>query len=1116
MKKMKRVSILTLICMLIGVFALAIAACGEEKIDGISVSADTPMYYVAGSELDLGKSKLTVTTGETTKDIAFSEGVTVEGYDKDKLGKQELTVTYNGKTATFTVTVSERLAVTDAETSYLVGQDFNPNKGHVTYAENGVKPVSKPLNDSAVKITGFDSSTAGEKTVTVSYSGATAVLKVTVYDVANIAVKFPNKTVYSHETELNLSGCYLTVSNERGDVQQQVVLTKDMIGDYDLSVGKEYMDEPCKETVEVTYKGKTATFTINVYYSGVSLVRDAAKALSSLDWSHEGTYPAITEEQGEIALEAAECLVGLRADWENMISFEDVSAVVRAAAVYGNRVWQEDFDSYNSLDMYKGVFLFKETATYAGAKADYEKLSAHEGPVFTVGRVLADVRELYGDIGLFTEETSDTKKPTSIEDYLEDVYDPDGYDANVLRKLKLMTDLYDALKDVPDYTTIESFGAYQTQVESARELFVSMSDFIPKEESNANRYLFGIVNSWRADEGYFEVLYRYYYELYTSKDDVKKAKAQTAFEEMINIYLPGVLEDFYQSLLLPAYEYEALQYSQGFFGEIDPAEEIDTFWFIRACNDIDTAKADVEQAGGMYADLYKMFGMDQNVEMVQSLRDGFSLYLRGTTTYDRLWREYFEAIDLLYQDNPDESALYASVERMFKDFVNATPTVQMGFLASLNAYLTPEFYPSDGTGRGTTFTYLLVTYCSKRVGDDVLVSEDGGTVGIAANLLVALQEYTLRNNTETAEDGTDDFVYLNAFLETMETVKEQYNALTGEMKSKFDTHLGFLYTKYVDIYEKFNEDKKYVQAQADADSILAEWMAKFDELSELLQESMTAELFIEALGMNELLPMWLSATEKAEALATEILNCDIPAVLEYFTHVTVTLEVSVTDENGNSTGETEEQEWGALEYIYYSFRSYYVAFLTAYPDEAYSGTYDLWNYYYNSPELRAFMRGNLHDYLWWSTDGDDKLEESALKEKEAELKTLVLNVEKEFRALGDLEKDLFLVLDGNGTFAYYTALKEYYKNVFTEDKDGSAVLNEAVNNVAVALLNLERDLIVKYGGKDEETVAAAEAAKKAVKEAYEALSEEDKAIFDGYLSEMYNYYLGTSDETVNP
>ena len=98
-----------------------LSGCGEATLSEIYVGKDglpKKVSYVQGQELDLtGGVLTTVNSDGTTGSVPLTaDTVTITGYDKTTLGKQSLTVTYNGKTTTFDVTVYARFTAENFET----------------------------------------------------------------------------------------------------------------------------------------------------------------------------------------------------------------------------------------------------------------------------------------------------------------------------------------------------------------------------------------------------------------------------------------------------------------------------------------------------------------------------------------------------------------------------------------------------------------------------------------------------------------------------------------------------------------------------------------------------------------------------------------------------------------------------------------------------------------------------------------------------------------------------------------------------------------------------------------------------------------------------------------
>ena len=77
-------------------------------VDSVEVTAPSKTEYKAGEDLNLDGMKVVAKYSDgTTQEIPAAD-CKVSGYDKNKAGKQTVTVTYRGKSAVFTVTVAEK------------------------------------------------------------------------------------------------------------------------------------------------------------------------------------------------------------------------------------------------------------------------------------------------------------------------------------------------------------------------------------------------------------------------------------------------------------------------------------------------------------------------------------------------------------------------------------------------------------------------------------------------------------------------------------------------------------------------------------------------------------------------------------------------------------------------------------------------------------------------------------------------------------------------------------------------------------------------------------------------------------------------------------------------
>mgnify|MGYP002677853522 FL=1 len=138
-------------------------------ISGIEIKTPpTKQEYLVGDALDsTGLTVLVKYTDGTSETI--TSGFTVSELDSSSIGEKEITVTYKNHTTTFKVLVYElqgiRITHYPEKTYYRVGETFDPT-GLVVMAMR-TDNTEKEITDYTVS--GFNSSKAGVKTITVSY-----------------------------------------------------------------------------------------------------------------------------------------------------------------------------------------------------------------------------------------------------------------------------------------------------------------------------------------------------------------------------------------------------------------------------------------------------------------------------------------------------------------------------------------------------------------------------------------------------------------------------------------------------------------------------------------------------------------------------------------------------------------------------------------------------------------------------------------------------------------------------------------------------------------------------------------------------------------------------------
>ncbi len=217
-------------------------------------------------------------------DLVYSDGMresrqsgfVCEPNVADVVGEQNITVSFEGKEAMFTITVNKPEVVVErislrtkpSKTVYEAGQSVSMSGFSLTvHYSDGTKRIVT----SGYTYTPHVLNNVGEENITVSYGGKTLAFAVTVNKPTPVTVtdidiaKMPDKTVYSVGEEFAPQGLALTVRYSNGTektVTEGYSCSPTVFG----SVGK--------QSVTVTYEGKTAVLDVAVTasVSGIELV----------------------------------------------------------------------------------------------------------------------------------------------------------------------------------------------------------------------------------------------------------------------------------------------------------------------------------------------------------------------------------------------------------------------------------------------------------------------------------------------------------------------------------------------------------------------------------------------------------------------------------------------------------------------------------------------------------------------------------------------------------------------------------------------------------------------------------------------------------------------------
>ena len=251
-------------------------------VTGITISTvPDKTEYKYGEKLNIANGQIAVTYSDnTTKNMAITNDM-ITGYDPTVIGNQTVTVTYQGKTATYDVNVKDyaigiSLKAPD-KLLYVKNETIDLTNGGVyTLMASGTKSNLIPLTDSDVSVAGFDSTTLGSEAITVSYKGFTASYNITIKDeIADLQInKLPTKTEYTYDQKLDLTGGSIKVIKQSKDTE-----IVDMTNS-EVKVSGYNANKVGAQTITLTYGNKAVEFGITVKdaVKGIKLV--APKKLS--------------------------------------------------------------------------------------------------------------------------------------------------------------------------------------------------------------------------------------------------------------------------------------------------------------------------------------------------------------------------------------------------------------------------------------------------------------------------------------------------------------------------------------------------------------------------------------------------------------------------------------------------------------------------------------------------------------------------------------------------------------------------------------------------------------------------------------------------------------------
>ena len=216
-----------------------------DDIIGFTITNLPKTNYKHGETLDVIGGMLTIQRGSGDSQISLTSEM-VSGYSSNTLGEQTLTVTYNGFTKNYEVTVSDFvtgiIVSHPTKIEYKYNEDLDLIDGLITTVMAS-GDVGSSIAITSGMVTGYNKTIIGNQTVTVTYTTTNTIddssidftenYNVSVEDyVVGINVTPPTKVVYKYGESLDLTGSSLVENYASGAVGTEVTVTFGMVSGY--------------------------------------------------------------------------------------------------------------------------------------------------------------------------------------------------------------------------------------------------------------------------------------------------------------------------------------------------------------------------------------------------------------------------------------------------------------------------------------------------------------------------------------------------------------------------------------------------------------------------------------------------------------------------------------------------------------------------------------------------------------------------------------------------------------------------------------------------------------------------------------------------------------------
>jgi len=183
----------------------------------------------------------------------------ITGFNSSTAGTITVTITYGGYTVEFTVIIAGigKIEVKELplKKEYRIGEVFSLDGLVIeaTYTEGG----SDIIPNRNLTVTGFDSYSPGDKTITISYGGVTTSFVINIIGVRSISIKkLPDKLVFKQGDTLDISGMEVEATLTNDDVEPVIIILSNISGFNPNIAGF--------VTLTINYAGTTAEYEVTI------------------------------------------------------------------------------------------------------------------------------------------------------------------------------------------------------------------------------------------------------------------------------------------------------------------------------------------------------------------------------------------------------------------------------------------------------------------------------------------------------------------------------------------------------------------------------------------------------------------------------------------------------------------------------------------------------------------------------------------------------------------------------------------------------------------------------------------------------------------------------------